>query len=187
MGCGYGRVDRRADETRWPGIRRALFGCRTGDAFMSWSEDKTLRLWDGATTEPIGVPMKHDGPVYGALFAPDGRRILSWSYDGTLRLWDAATGASIGAPMKHDGPVYMARCSRRTGHYPVVVSKTELLRLWDGTWRQERRSARFDEARGLGVGCCCCVFAGRAATAHLVVVSGQYTACLGRRDGRSLR
>ena len=34
--------------------------------------------------------MKHEDVVYGALFAPDGRRILSWSKDESLKLWDAS-------------------------------------------------------------------------------------------------
>jgi WD40 repeat protein len=34
---------------------------------LSWSEDKTLRLWDVATSQEIGPAMKHDDSVYGAL------------------------------------------------------------------------------------------------------------------------
>lgn len=34
--------------------------------------------------------MKHDGPVYGALFDKADARILSWSQDGTVRFWDIA-------------------------------------------------------------------------------------------------
>src|SRR5271166_1923060 len=71
----------------------ALFAA-DGRRILSWSDDKTLRLWDAATGAPIGEPMKHDDGVRGALFAADGRRILSWSQDKTLRLWDAATGAA---------------------------------------------------------------------------------------------
>jgi WD40 repeat protein len=29
---------------------------------LSWSDDRTVRLWDAATGAPIGPPMKHDGP-----------------------------------------------------------------------------------------------------------------------------
>ena len=76
-----------------------------GKRILSWSDDKTLRLWDAATGAAIGEPMRHEDSVDGALFSPDGQRILSWSDDKTLRLWDAATGAAIGEPMRHDGPV----------------------------------------------------------------------------------
>ena len=75
---------------------------------LSWSDDKTLRLWDAATGAAIGEPLRHEGPVNGALYSPDGRRILSWSSDQTLRQWDAATGAAIGEPLRHEDGVYGA-------------------------------------------------------------------------------
>ena len=47
-----------------------------GERILSWSEDKTLRLWDAATGAAIGAPLRHEDPVYGAaLFA--GRRSAS--------------------------------------------------------------------------------------------------------------
>ena len=72
----------------------------------------------------------HEGPVYGALYSPDGRRILSWSHDQTLRLWDAATGAAIGEPLRHEGPVYGALYSP-DGRRILSWSHDQTLRLWD--------------------------------------------------------
>jgi WD40 repeat protein len=74
-----------------------------GRRILSWSWDKTLRLWDAATGAQIGPAMRHDEVVMGALLLDDGRRILSWSYDKTLRLWDAATGRQIGPAMRPRG------------------------------------------------------------------------------------
>ena len=50
---------------------------------LSWSDDKTVRLWDVATGRQIGPAMRHDGEVYGALLERDESRILSWSDDKT--------------------------------------------------------------------------------------------------------
>ena len=61
-----------------------------GRRILSWSEDKTLRLWDAAVGAPIGAPMTHEDSVAGALFDRKGRRILSWSDDGSVRLWDVS-------------------------------------------------------------------------------------------------
>ena len=36
-----------------------------GRRILSWSDDKTLRLWDAATGAAIGEPMRHEGPVGG--------------------------------------------------------------------------------------------------------------------------
>ena len=85
-------------------VRGATFDQAEG-RILSWSLDGTVRLWDAATGQPRGAPMKHDGAVDGALFDQAQARILSWSDDGTVRLWDAATGQPRGAPMKHDGAV----------------------------------------------------------------------------------
>jgi WD40 repeat protein len=134
-----GRNDRGAD-------RRAVYS-PDGKRILSWSFDKTLRLWDAATGAAIGVPMRHEGAVGGALFAPDGYRILSWSSDAytppdvwvsdkTLRLWDAATGAAIGEPMRHEGGVNGAVYSP-DGKRILSWSFDKTLRLWDASWQGE--------------------------------------------------
>ncbi len=78
---------------------------------------------------PVAV-LSHGGPVNGALFDRDERRILSWSQDGALRLWDAATGAPIGAPMKHDAGVIGALFDKNERHI-LSWSEDKTLRLWD--------------------------------------------------------
>ena len=69
---------------------------------------------------PVAV-LNHGGPVNGAVYSPDGKRILSWSLDKTLRLWDAATGAAIGEPLRHEGAVMGAVYSPDGQAHPVVV------------------------------------------------------------------
>src|SRR3712207_7165788 len=45
---------------------------------LSWS-GSGLWLWDAATGQPVGSPMRHDGSVHGAQWNRDESRILSWS------------------------------------------------------------------------------------------------------------
>ena len=69
-----------------------------GKRIVSGSDDKTVRLWDADTGQPIGQPLTgHTDAVYSVAFSPDGTRIVSGSADNTVRLWDAATGQPIGA------------------------------------------------------------------------------------------
>jgi hypothetical protein len=55
----------------------------------SWDKtDKTVRVWDAGTGQPIGQPLTgHTDPVNSVAFSPDGTRIASGSVDTTLRLW----------------------------------------------------------------------------------------------------
>ena len=64
----------------------ALPDCR----ILSWSYDRTLRLWDLETGAGRALE-GHAGPVRGALALPRGR-VLSWSDDRSLRLWNLETG-----------------------------------------------------------------------------------------------
>jgi len=95
------------------------------------SRDKTARLWDAATGQPIGEPLKgHTDIVSSAGFSPDGKRILTASWDRTVRLWDPATGQQIGAPLDNDAPVAEARFSPN-GARIVAASADKTARLWD--------------------------------------------------------
>ncbi|MCG9892741.1 MAG: AAA family ATPase, partial [Thermosynechococcaceae cyanobacterium MS004] len=72
-----------------------------GQRVVSGSGDKTLRLWDAQTGQPIGQPLRgHTKAVLSVAFSPDGQRIVSGSLDKTLRLWDAQTGQPIGQPLQ---------------------------------------------------------------------------------------
>ena len=71
-----------------------------GKRIVSGSEDKTVRLWDAASGQPIGSPLTgHTDIVSSVAFSPDGHRIVSGGDDKTVRVWDAATGQPIGPPL----------------------------------------------------------------------------------------
>ena len=53
-----------------------------GKRIVTASSDKTARVWDAATGQPIGEPLKgHDNAVSSAAFSPDGTRIVTASWD----------------------------------------------------------------------------------------------------------
>ena len=73
---------------------------RDGTRIVSGSRDKTLRLWDAKSSQPIRPLQGHKYSVTSVAFSPDGTRTVSGSDDKTLRLWDAKSGQPIGAQLQ---------------------------------------------------------------------------------------
>jgi WD40 repeat protein len=103
-----------------------------GARIVSGSRDKTLRLWDARSGQPIGAPlMGHEGRVNSVAFSPDGMLIVSGSSDGMLRLWDVKGCVPVGAPLRgHEGPVRSVAFSP-DGMLIVSGGDDTTLRLWD--------------------------------------------------------
>ncbi len=93
-------------------------------------DEESARIWDVASGQPIGGPLKHGGQVVSASFSPDGTRLVTASEDDTAQLWDTASGAAIGSPMKHGGAVHDARFSP-DGTRVVTASEDGTACIWN--------------------------------------------------------
>jgi tetratricopeptide (TPR) repeat protein len=92
--------------------------------------DLPARLWDAATGQPIGQPMRHEGRVLSVAFSPDGKTILTGCLDKTARLWDAATGQPVGSRLLHGQGVWVVGCSP-DGKLFLTKSEDGIARLWN--------------------------------------------------------
>jgi WD40 repeat protein len=74
-----------------------------GTLLASAGADGTVRLWNPATGQAVGTPLRADpgtsGGVLGVAFSHDGTLLASADADGTVRLWNPATGQAVGAPL----------------------------------------------------------------------------------------
>ena len=61
---------------------------------LSWSFDKTFRVWDPKSGRSVATLTGHTVRPSGGFMLPDGH-LLTWAWDATLRLWDGHTGAPL--------------------------------------------------------------------------------------------
>ena len=103
-----------------------------GTRIVSGSDDKTVRLWDADTGQPIGQPLTgHTDKVISVAFSPDGTRIVSGSVDKTVRLWDADTGQPIGEPLTGHTDTVASVAFSPDGTRIASGSVDTTVRLWD--------------------------------------------------------
>ena len=58
-----------------------------GKTLASASDDKTIRLWEAASGQPLRTLQGHQNSVLSIAWSPDGKTLASASGDGTVRLW----------------------------------------------------------------------------------------------------
>jgi WD40 repeat protein/serine/threonine protein kinase len=101
-----------------------------GKSIVTASQDRTARVWDAQTGQPLTEPLRHQGAVMSAQFSPDGKRVVTASIDNTARVWDTRTGQPLTEPLKHEGGLFSARFSP-DGKHIVTASGDGSAHVWD--------------------------------------------------------
>jgi WD40 repeat protein len=78
-----------------------------GKLLASGGLDGTVRVWNPATGQPIGAPLRASAGsgAPSVAFSPDGKLLASAGFDGTVRLWQVSLFAHAYAQLCADaGP-----------------------------------------------------------------------------------
>jgi len=108
----------------------------SGKLLASADGDGTVRLWNPATSRPVGTPLQTGsgpiGGVYGVAFSPHGMLLETAGGDSAVRLWDPATGRLVGTLNQtgDHGGVYGAAFSPN-GRLLASADADGTVRLWD--------------------------------------------------------
>jgi eukaryotic-like serine/threonine-protein kinase len=104
----------------------------TGKTFLTVCATEA-QVWDMATGQRVGEPMRHDGhTITAARFSPDGNLVITGGDDHEARLWHSATGRSVGKPLAHAGAGAVRAVAFRPDGCAVVTGGDDgIARIWD--------------------------------------------------------
>ena len=136
-----------------------------GSLLASADGDGTVRLWNPATGQPVGAPLRATTSArYGApavAFSPNGTLLATGELDGTVRVWNPAARRLVGAPLQTgsgpNGGVFVVAFSR-SGKLLASVSLDGTVRLWNMATQGQNAARKRDLVPYL------CALAGRPLT-----------------------
>ena len=110
----------------------------SGDLLASGDSDGVVKLWNPATHQAVGAPIRIGGGALGLAFSPNGTVLAGAGGNGTIELWNPATHQEIGAPIvaaQHDFANAVA--FNPSGTILAGATSDGRIRLWNPATRQE--------------------------------------------------
>ena len=103
-----------------------------GKYIASYSNDKTIRVWDTTINKWIRTFSGHTTLVISIVWSPNGKQIASSGWDNIIRIWDTNTGTCIHELIGHNGWVNTVSWSP-DGKYIASGSKDNTIKVWDAS------------------------------------------------------
>jgi eukaryotic-like serine/threonine-protein kinase len=107
--------------------------------------DRTVRLWETATFEPIAALRGHQEGINAVLWSPDCTRLATVDLGGTAKRWDLATRQPCASWQAHEGSVFGAAYSP-DGTTLATTGRDKLVKLWDAATTELRANLTGHEA-----------------------------------------
>jgi WD40 repeat protein/tRNA A-37 threonylcarbamoyl transferase component Bud32 len=110
-------------------VSRATFSA-DGRILAIGGNDLRAFLWNVATHEAIGHPLRHDSAILSIALSPDGKLLACGCNDDSAIVWDVATGNQV-CELKQAGPVVYAIAFSPDGRTILTGAERVGARLWD--------------------------------------------------------
>jgi len=96
----------------------------------SGGADKTVRVWEVGSGQPVQTMKGHTAAVTSVAFSPDGQLVASASLDRTVKLWHTISGGEAGTLPKDTGAV-LAVAFSPDGHLLASANQQGQVKLWE--------------------------------------------------------
>jgi WD40 repeat protein/serine/threonine protein kinase len=77
------------------GPHHTLAYSKDGKYLATCGSDRTIKIWDAASSTLLRTLEGHEGDIGGLAFHPDGRRLASAGLDNAVKIWDVETGREL--------------------------------------------------------------------------------------------
>jgi WD40 repeat protein len=115
-----------------------------GQHIVSGGEDRTVRIWNGASGKLLHCLRTPNGPVNGVAVTPDGKRVLAGVGEGFIHSWDVESGQEVFVFRAHLGWVHCLAVSP-DGEWAVSGGGDFTLCLWETATGRQRRQLESSE------------------------------------------
>jgi WD40 repeat protein len=104
-----------------------------GKCIATGGLDKTVRIWDTKTGQPIGSPLLHEEAIQRVAFRGDGKRLVVATVTPVVYTWDTTTRKLAGEPLKNATWAAGMRGVSLSpdGSHMLVLSTGQTSRLWE--------------------------------------------------------
>lgn len=113
-----------------PGQLNAVAFSADGSRLATAGRDKTGRLWNVATGQPVLTLLGHTDQLRDIAFSGDGRRVATAAGDATAGVWDAATGQPLFSLSGHTGWINGIAFSP-DGTLVATAGRDQTAKLWN--------------------------------------------------------